>query len=99
MAGDDGRELSEVEGRLDGRALLCLLSEDLEESEKETLWPPKPGGRKLSSAVLGLCQSEWWDDMVQPSGAGRSEGGVAIGVILGRLNQRRAMPDEGSQCI
>lgn len=35
-AGEEEGELEEVEGRLDGRAL-CLLSVDLEESEKETL--------------------------------------------------------------
>lgn len=33
-AGDDGLELDDVEGRS-----LSRLSEDLEEFEKETLWP------------------------------------------------------------
>jgi len=47
-AGLEGRELEELDGRP-----LCLLSEDLEESENETLWP---GDNRLPSDVLGLCQ-------------------------------------------
>lgn len=43
-----------MEEEEEGRPLSLLL-EDLEESEKETLWP---GASKLPSEVLGLCQSE-----------------------------------------
>ena len=48
-AGDAGRLLEALEGRP-----LSRRWEDLEESEKETLWP---GESKLPSEVRGRCHS------------------------------------------
>ena len=71
--GDSGRESLESEGRLEARAL-WRLSELLEESEKETLWP---GESKLPSEVEGRWNR--WFMMIASGGRGRvGRGNCAI---------------------
>ena len=72
-AGEDGRELEAVDG-----LPLSLLLEDLEESEKETLWF---GESRLPSDVLGRCH-KFRCDMVAALAVG---GGVFALRYLGRL--------------